>query len=453
MATEGGDLWIYNHTPYDWTLRDEHSYQVSWGTYGHFPQVIPANSCCRVHIEWEVFWVCESDDRAHATYYVEAGDRTYLISFRGDKDSGSFNIWVDLYGGIGNIPMEPYVTRKDLGWVHNGSVSFSLYYNDELKKFSLSSPSPIEYTGTMQVGYYALDIGIFEHTYCIMTQNDINKVAKFYCSGGIDGNKNVFPASFYSQDEKERGKGPIPCNSAVARVLAAWDENIEWDREKYNRTTDYAGIHYGIDGVCHQICNTILCATNPEHPMSAYVNWPDSFDISRFFFGIRGDAYRRDQAIQELVNVAKNLNKGVDAKKVLAPVIAETRKIMLGDLQDYLYGKSLEEHRKTLIWQNIKAANGSLPDDKIGKLVSEILPVDMKLSIEKLDLDNQIIRGSVPKEEYAKNVNHELVELNNRYSELSISPEIKPIDEKGQLHVINPDFIPDYKDLRNYLGL
>ncbi|MDR3270489.1 MAG: hypothetical protein LBT32_03090 [Peptococcaceae bacterium] len=453
MTTEGGNLRIYNNTPYNWTLVDQHSYQVEWGTHGSFPTSIPAKSSCGTHIEWSVFWVVESDDGAHATYRVDTGSSCYFISFRGDKDTGKFNIWVDLHKQIGNIPMDPSTTTvSNVGWSHDGTVSFSLYYNDEKRLFTVSPLNPVVYTGKMEVGYYSLDIGIFEHTYCIMKQDDQTNKVNFHCSGGINGTGNVFPAYFYDQNAEKKGK-EAPCNPLVARVLAAWDENVEWTRTDYNRSTDYAGIHYGIDGVCHQICNTILCSTNTEHPFSGYVNWPDSFDISRFFYAIRGNASRRDTAIQKLVDVAKNLTIIDDSKRALFPILAEIRSIARQDLESYLSGESLQANRVALIRQNIMSANNKLTKEEVEAAASKIVDLDMKLAKDKVTLDNQLMNDSIKKEQYANEVNSRLIKLNNGYSELSLNSSIKPIGDKQSLHVVNPNFIPDYREVKSRLGM
>lgn len=108
----------------------------------------------------------------------------------------------------------------------------------------------------MNIGYYTLDISFFDHTYAQMVQEkDIH--VNFQCSGGINGKNNVNPAVFYDPiSHVSTGYNSYTCNMAVARILASWEPEIDWNRTNYNRSnkwqanaSDNAGLAYAITGV------------------------------------------------------------------------------------------------------------------------------------------------------------------------------------------------------------
>ena len=459
-CTEGGKLAICNNTPFDLIFVKQHSYQVDWGYYGHFPSLIRAQSTEITHIEWEKVGT-QKDSRASTLYELKVNGTTYYLGIRGDYDEyNRYNLWADLHKGMGTLPTNK--EKYDIGWQHDGTVQFNLFYDDEYGVFLTSKPNPNPHVGTMRIGYYDLDKFSGEHTYAIMEQKHGSHPVRFYCYGGITGKNNKYPVEFYSQTQNRLGK-ELPCNPAVARVLSSWSANIDWAKTDYNEGSkdtkstfglgDSSGLVYGVTGVCHQMCNTILCATNPDKPLMAAINRPGSFPISRFFFGIRGPT-AHDAEITRLVHAANLLDGSSYGDMRLAIEASLAKMFILGEIKNQLTGLNMVVQRERFVRETVEMiCRPDINPQEKERITRHIIDTDVKLHREKVTLDNDIIRDKVDKAEYASAVNREAVELNNCYCEIPSKHLKVELSEATQADVVIPDLIPDFTELRRAIGI
>jgi len=460
IFTEGGKLAICNNTPFDMIFVEQRAYQIDWGYYGKFPNLIKANNTETTHIEWNKRCV-QKDSRASTRYKLVVNGTTYYLGIRGDYDEyNRYNLWADLHKGMGTLPSN--IAKCDIGWQHNGVVQFNLFYDDETGIFLTSKPNPNPHRGTMRIGYYDLDKFAGEHTYAIMDQLHGSYPVEFHCYGGVNGKNKKYPANFYSQS-KNRLEKELPCNPAVARVLASWSHEIDWAKTKYNEggkklkgtfgLGDSSGLVYGVTGVCHQMCNTILCATNPDKPLMAAVNWPNSFPISRFFFGIRGPT-THDKEIMCLVRAADSLDGTPDRDFLLEQEVRKSKKLILEEIKNQLNGINMVDQRETFVRETMEMVCSPDIDPAMKESITRhIIEVDIKLHKEKETLDRDIIQNKISKAEYASAVNQEAVELNNCYCEIPSKHLKVELTEVTQADVVIPDLIPEFAVLRRDLGI
>src|SRR5579875_743053 len=148
------------------------------------------------------------------------------------------------------------------------------------------------FDSTIRAGYYdAFQITGLDHTYLILDCN--GEEWAFPCFGSIArsegdfGNRAVkYPADLwtpYTFGSRNLGSA-LPANLHVALGIAqfrpdpAYNYRIsEW--EAYWRTSSggvgcWAGIVYGVAGVCQQACNRILWCTQVSDFDQSAVNWP-----------------------------------------------------------------------------------------------------------------------------------------------------------------------------------
>jgi len=120
MVGEGGNLTLVNATPVAWNRTSRNSYQLnSWNP----PDKINSFTSNTQYIEWNTaLWIKRSDSGAEAVYQLEGTNLSFQLQAR--YLNGGFHIQIVLK----NIQVQGYGQSStiDLGWSHNGFVSFML---------------------------------------------------------------------------------------------------------------------------------------------------------------------------------------------------------------------------------------------------------------------------------------------------------------------------------------
>lgn len=316
---------------------------------------------------------------------------------------------------------------------------------------------------TMQVGHYPINNRTAEHAFAIMNYN--GNEYRFKCYGSVWDNGRHYPAEYYkprsmwyTRDSSITGYRELPCHPQIAIHLAQWGGGINWQKFDYEQETgDNAGIVYALNGVCHQMCNTIVCATRTDNPLDSLINWPPSLNASKLIYGNRGSC-GHESAIEDYVRALRNyysdalssaenaeLNldtSGLDAE--LEAIDKRQRAAMRNALAN---GPDLGE-RRTLV-------GGAVPGlDSI----EPAMAADAEAMALKHELDNLLIRGEVSREEYAARMNEGVRALVNRYADLlgeeAFSGAFGDTAENINCNIIDVEFmLDDYTAVKEELGL
>lgn len=287
--------------------------------------------------------------------------------------------------------------------------------------------------GTLRIGHYPINSKTADHTYAIM--DDHGKEIRFQCYGGTNDSGNKYPVNFWTptfweRDSRKVGSS-LPCHSYIARHLAAWDGHIDLNRTDYNRKSgghsglgDNAGIVYAVTGVCHQMCNVISCSTNLGDAKNAPVNWPASFNASRFFYGDRGSGNHVNNVqkfINSLINWYNQYNVSNadiqltnDHVEILNNELIQINQLSDDDLKNRLHHGFSKEERLNLIKDNLSL----LENDQNQNEINPILEYDLNIMDKKNELDNLILRDQISKKEYADKVNELCAALTSRYMDV-----------------------------------
>ncbi len=153
---------------------------------------------------------------------------------------------------------------------------------------------------TLQVGHYPINSNTADHAYAILSFN--GAVYRFQCYGGTNDSGNQYPTNYYiprsmwyTRDSARQSVTSLACHPEGAILLAQWGGGVDYARYDYNSKSggytgrgDCSGLTYALDGVCHQMCNTVTSATKMHDPINAFINWPPSLNSSKLIYGNRG---------------------------------------------------------------------------------------------------------------------------------------------------------------------
>ncbi len=331
---------------------------------------------------------------------------------------------------------------------------------------------------TMQVGFYDLqDFNLAQHSFGIM-DGDV----RFCCYGGTDGPNRVFPAVFWKPQRgswDNRGKGPLVCNSYIARGLAEFQIPSDLSRKVYDRKSggyrnlgDCSGIEYAINGVCHQMCNVITIALDPALWYGgdidwAPVNWPPSLAWSWLGWSFRGTIFPGGLAepflriVREMYRRLHKLSYNVPAEELPTNDQLPGYFNDLYAAKDKLLKESLEtepqpEARAIQLENLFSGTLGAAAD--VHGLSASILDADTAFLKVKQDLDNQLIRGQIGHSDFADAVNKAFATMIDRYVNVLNPEDFKkvfgslPGDKPPAL--IDPQLMPEtYEGVKEALGL
>lgn len=290
---------------------------------------------------------------------------------------------------------------------------------------------------TLYVGWYPINNHTAEHSYAIMVVNGTEY--RFHCHGGVSDDDNEYPAVFYhpasiwyTRDSQKTNYWSVECPyPQMAIHLATWDSDInhidmnryDYDRKSggYMGTGDSSGLIYGITGLCHQMCNTITCAANPENPLKALINWPASLNSSKILLGNWGTQYR-EQSILAFMDILKKIYcpygranceaPDRSAAKALDDVLSQCNERMLNGLKATLKDGHPIQERAGIVGSIISGREDQ------AKLQQAILDRDTVVMSEKNELDNLLLRRQISFQEYADQVNSLLNSLLVRYEDV-----------------------------------
>lgn len=285
---------------------------------------------------------------------------------------------------------------------------------------------------TLRVGHYPINSNTADHAFAIMDCN--GEEYRFQCYGGVWDSDRYYPAEYYVRRSMWYTRGgaiteyrELACHPQIAIHLAQWGNPLNWGKHDYDQKSggytgrgDCAGLTYALDGVCHQMCNTVTCATQPHDPLNALINWPPSLNSSKLIYGNRG-TWGHETAIEDYVRTllafygdmtAATDAAGADAADLdFAPLDAELsaieerrRAAMRSALEN---GPDADERRQFL--------SGAVP----GLDAAEpVLDVDLETMALKHELDNLLVRGQISHDEYAARMNEGVRKLVDRYADV-----------------------------------
>jgi hypothetical protein len=259
-----------------------------------------------------------------------------------------------------------------------------------------------EHDATATVGYYPTDT-VGEHTY-LYVQTDGGSEVIFPCYGGArkdSGNHNVYPANLWSPKifgYKDVGTS-VRINLKLARAIATYQHQPDII-DNYNRHSggwmglgDNSGLVYGVSGVCHQMCNRILTASQPSSStLNAPVNWPPSLSKTYWIYGFTGGVVAARSLAEH--NLQAFISKELSENPLLI------------NLREDIKTKHLPENRLPDIQLKLiqslgfeKASTYAIP------VMNKLLAEEVKFYKTKMDLDCQLLEQTVSKHEYVNQLN------------------------------------------------
>ncbi|HEY7767962.1 MAG TPA: hypothetical protein VIB55_07250, partial [Longimicrobium sp.] len=116
---QGGKITLVNGTPYNWRNTYHHSYQMNSWT---FPDTIAAGTTASVYVEWsQGFFEHSGDDAGEVTYTLGPSGANFQVQARAGNGFDLRVVLTDI-ATTGN----PKGSTIDLGWQHDGNVTFIL---------------------------------------------------------------------------------------------------------------------------------------------------------------------------------------------------------------------------------------------------------------------------------------------------------------------------------------
>ncbi len=293
------------------------------------------------------------------------------------------------------------------------------------------------YDCNIQAGYYNLaGINLAHHTYAI-AEKDGRRYAmpcfgSFALSEHERGHTGVrYPEELWSPSilwSRPQGK-MLRANLSVALGMAQFSilQQYDWTVEEWDEywrlnpsisgysVSSWAGLIYGITGVCHQACNRILWSTLQGAFIFSPVNWPPSLSASYWVYGFHGkDANAAAILAAALVVKALLGEKADDAALIKSHELA--RNVMRHHIEHQLNNHTAGEARA----QEVRGMLDHLPEElKLSDpaMIDEIVRHDRIFSDHKSTADNRLYRtaNDAYHDEYAGFVNSEFQALLSQF--------------------------------------
>ncbi|MEO8673619.1 MAG: hypothetical protein ABI411_20085 [Tahibacter sp.] len=283
------------------------------------------------------------------------------------------------------------------------------------------------FDSTIRSGYYNLGgADVAHHTYAIVERNGVSYAlpcfGSFSVTEGERGNTGVrYPADMWSPwilGSRNQGSA-LPANLSVALGIAQFNlspetdwRSADWDEywRNHPRLNGYspscwAGVVYGITGVCHQTCNRILWSSCIGGFFFGPVNWPASLSASYWVYGFHGKA---SEAIAILATalVVKALlgQKASESDLIASHELARNvmRHHVTHELRDHTDGTA-REHEVRGMLQRLPESLQLLDD----KAIDHIVARDREFSTKKNQMDNRLYNTTDDRNhtDYADTVN------------------------------------------------
>lgn len=303
------------------------------------------------------------------------------------------------------------------------------------------------FDSTIRVGYYhAFGLQFADHTYALIDHRNVTWA--FPCFGGVAervgerGYKEVrYPVDMwtpYAVGSRNVGH-TLPANLYVALGMAQFSANPSynfrkaewdayWDSGKIDGLASWAGLVYGVSGVCQQACNRILWSTQKGQFSECPVNWPPSFSQSYWVYGYWGKttellamalanllvAQAHSQTLMTANTPFADMAMGDMLAEVSAPppvtvpdnLTPAALSARAGqEIGDALRKTPDKAERGAEIRELVTAAPGG--EKVVGSAVtsSGVMEIDARFQATKIELDTQLLRGEIASTEYAHQVN------------------------------------------------
>lgn len=309
----------------------------------------------------------------------------------------------------------------------------------------------------LQAGYY--DIGkkeVLQHTYLKMSKNRYGMTPiNFNCYGSHDDNKLKKPL----QKSKQLPVTSVACDERIAFHLSTFSLRPRIIETEQNNPWSNSGIVYALNGVCHQMANTILAAATPEDVKDGWILTPPSFFLSQIIYSKRGSfGILRDRVIQDFIRVLNTFYQLSVAQKNSKEAQRDLSTQLANAVSPYE-----EFNKRYLTMQYPKATRQEelrtfFTDSNL--LQKFLETSDVIFFKQKQKLDQELLLSNISPKDYADTVNsliHNLVnDLATLQSPKNINPLISETVKKARdaLNVINPDFMTaDYTQFRKEFGL
>jgi len=215
------------------------------------------------------------------------------------------------------------------------------------------------YDCTIRAGYYNLSgVEVAQHTFAIAEKNQVKFALPCFGSFALaDGERNnrgvVYPADMWTPwIVGSTNQGPAQlANLSVALGMAQFTlfPRIDWSVADWDThwrlnpalngysVASWAGLIYGISGVCHQACNRVLWSTRKGVFDYAQVNWPPSLSASYWVYGFYGKAM--DAAailaaalvVKALLSSATSEEEALKSQQLVRDVMAHQIRLALSD--------------------------------------------------------------------------------------------------------------------------
>lgn len=311
----------------------------------------------------------------------------------------------------------------------------------------------------IQAGYYNLaGVDLAHHTYAVAEKD--GKAYAMPCFGSFAlsenerGNTGVrYPEELWSPSiiwSRQQGRR-LDANLSVALGMAQFSltPRFDWTVEHWDdhwrinprlngySVASWAGLIYGITGVCHQACNRILWSTRMGAFGYGPVNWPPSLSASYWVYGFHGkDAGAAAILATALVVKALLAEKADEGELMKSHALA--RDVMRNHIEHLLNNHTDGEARA----HEVRGMLDHLPPElKISDpaMIDQIVNLDRTFSDQKSTMDDRLYRTANDSfhNEYASKVNDDFRTMLVRFR------EIMPQETFERL-------FPDAIDAKNY---
>ncbi|TVY75692.1 PI-PLC X-box domain-containing protein [Lachnellula suecica] len=133
LAGQGSFVELDNGTPYDWKLVNHHAYQMKWKP----AELITAGSSHEQYLEWTKDLLGD-DSAAEATYAIVGSPEPQSFTIQA-RQRGGRKVQIQFHDSLASLG-NPKNSLIDLGWKHDGAVSFVLTGNDSSNYVSSNPP-------------------------------------------------------------------------------------------------------------------------------------------------------------------------------------------------------------------------------------------------------------------------------------------------------------------------
>ncbi|GAB2961259.1 hypothetical protein GCM10027048_31680 [Hymenobacter coalescens] len=293
------------------------------------------------------------------------------------------------------------------------------------------------FDSTIRVGYYdAFSVEGIDHTYAILAHGD--DTYAFPCFGdfatatsgpGARGNANIkYPVDMWtpyaigSQNVGSTrganlyvalGMAQFSLNPAYNWKVADWPEGSQ-----IGGTACWAGIVYGVSGVCQQACNRVLWSTSTQEFEFTPVNWPPSFSGTYWVYGYWGATTQLAADILASSLVQRASQQGTLGRAAFtAPAadpdfLRENARLLRESLRQPVSQPErqleIEHLLQASLAQGLTEANArpaALTDAAPGRSLGGITERDAAFRAVKTELDTQLLREEISHDEYAARLN------------------------------------------------